>query len=102
MMNLNQIHISCVSCFDRHILYHCATWEAKEFGKVIQNKSVLYVLIAQLCPTLRPHGLRPAGLLCPWNSPGKNTGVGSHFLLYCIFLTQGLNLGLHCRHILYH
>ena len=30
---------------------------------------------------LRPHGLGPARLLCPWNSPGKNTGVGSHFLL---------------------
>ena len=36
----------------------------------------------------------PARLLCPWNSPGKNTGVGSHSLLQGIFLTQGLNLGL--------
>ena len=41
-------------------------------------------------------------LLCPWDSPGKNTGVG-HFLLQGIFLTQGSNLGLlHCRPILYH
>ena len=31
--------------------------------------------------SLRPHGLQPAGLLCPWNSLGKNTGVGWHFLL---------------------
>ena len=30
-------------------------------------------------------------LLCPWYSPGKNTGVGCHFLLQGIFLTQGLN-----------
>ena len=38
-----------------------------------------------------------------WDSPGKNTGVGSHFLLQGIFLTQGLSLGLlHCRQILYH
>ena len=29
----------------------------------------------------RPHGLWPARFLCPWNSPGKNTGVGCHFLL---------------------
>ena len=29
--------------------------------------------------------------LCPWDSPGKNTGVVSHFLLQGIFLTQGLN-----------
>jgi len=27
----------------------------------------------------------PIRLLCPWDSPGKNTGVGSHFLLQCIF-----------------
>ena len=40
-------------------------------------------------------------LLCPWNSPGKNTGVGSHSLLQGIFPTQGWNLGLlHCRHSL--
>ena len=29
----------------------------------------------------------------PWNSPGKNTGVGIHFLLQGLFLTQGLNPG---------
>ena len=30
---------------------------------------------------LQPHGLYPTRFLCPWNSPGKNTGVGCHFLL---------------------
>ena len=45
----------------------------------------------------------PPGLLCLWDSPGKNTGVGCYFLLQGIFPTQGLNLGLlHCRQILYH
>ena len=34
-----------------------------------------------------------ARLLCPWNSPGKNTGVGSDALLQGDFLTQGLNPG---------
>ena len=55
------------------------------------------------CPnSLRSHGLQPARLFCPWNSPGKNIRVGSHSLLQGIFLTQGLNLGLlHCRQILY-
>ena len=58
--------------------------------------------VAQLCPTLRPHRLRPTRLLCPWGLPGKDTGVGCHFLLQRIFPTQGLNLGLlHCRQILY-
>ena len=36
----------------------------------------------------RPHGLEPARLLCPWDSPGKNKGVGCHALLQGIFLTQ--------------
>ena len=39
----------------------------------------------------------------PWDSPGKNTGVGCHFLLQELFLTQGSNSGLpHCRQTLYH
>ena len=32
--------------------------------------------------------------LCPWDSPGKNTGLGCHILLLEIFLTQGSNLRL--------
>ena len=40
-------------------------------------------------------------LLCPWDFPGKNIGLGSHFILQGIFSTQGLNLGLpHCKQIL--
>ena len=55
-----------------------------------------------LSDSLRPHGLYPARLLCPWNSPGKNTGVGNNSLLQGIFLTQGSNLELlHFRQILY-
>ena len=42
--------------------------------------------------SLWPHGLQPARLLCPWNSPGKNTGVGCHALFQRIFPTQGSNL----------
>ena len=39
-------------------------------------------------------GLEPTRLLCPWDSPGENTAVGSHFLLQGIFPTQGSNPGL--------
>ena len=52
--------------------------------------------------SLRPHGLQSSRLLCPWDFPGKDTGVGCHFLLQGIFQTQGLNPSLlHCRQILY-
>ena len=39
--------------------------------------------------SLGSHGLKPTRLLCSWNSLGKKTGVGCHFLLQGIFLTQG-------------
>ena len=53
--------------------------------------------------SLWPHRLQPTRLLCLWNSPGKNTRVGSHSFLQGIFLIQGLNSGLlHCRQFLYH
>ena len=38
----------------------------------------------QSCPTVRPHRWKPTRLPCPWDSPGKNTGVGCHFLLQCM------------------
>ena len=50
------------------------------------------VLVAQSCLTLlQPHGLQSLRFRYPWNSPGKNTGVGTHSLLQGIFLTQGSN-----------
>ena len=48
------------------------------------------------------NSLQPHGLYSTWNSPGQNTGEGSHSLLQGIFSTQGSNPGLlHCRQILY-
>ena len=41
--------------------------------------------------SLRPHGLQPARLLCPWNFPGKSTAVGYYSLLQSIVPTRGLN-----------
>ena len=46
--------------------------------------------------SLWPHGLYLARLLCPWNFPGKNPGVGCHFLLQGVIPTQGSNLSLLC------
>ena len=52
---------------------------------------------AQVCSVVSDslqYGLEITMLLCPWNFPGENTGLGCHFLLQGIFLTQGLNLCL--------
>ena len=74
-----------------------AAWEY--FCWVSQQTSMLpsklyCSLVAKSHPTLRPHGLQPTRLLCPWVFLGKNTRVGCHFLLQGIFPTQGSNPGL--------
>ena len=91
----DQTHIYCIG---RRILYHCTTRE------VVILYIVVKVLVAESCPILcDPMDCSPWGLLCPWNSPGKNTGVGSHSLLQAIFPTQESYPGLlHCRQIYYH
>ena len=66
-------------------------------GSHNKNRRLPYsicAVCAQLCPTLRHHGLHHIRLLCPWNFPGKNTGVSCCFLLQGIFLTQESNLCL--------
>ena len=40
--------------------------------------------LLQSCPTVQPHRRQPTRLPRPWDSPGKNTGVGCHFLLQCM------------------
>ena len=89
----------------KYILHaYTEVWEAlgerTKILRVLESKSSSLSVVSD---SLQPHGLEPASLLCPWNSPGKNTGVGCHALLQGIFPTQGSNPGLpHCRWILYH
>ena len=66
---------------------------------LFESESVSHSVVSD---SLQPHGVQPTRLLCPWNSPGRDTGVGSHSLLQGIFPTQESNPGLpHCRQILY-
>ena len=74
-------------------------------GSIVTSKNDNYLhgdgLVAKSCPTLC-HPMEPTRLLCPWDFPGKNTGVDCHFVLQRIFLTQGLNSHLlYCRQIRY-
>ena len=95
----------------------CSPWGHKELDTTEQQNNRLACLnlfftnhpksesesCSVLSDSLWPHGLRPARLLCPWNSPGKNTGVGCPSLLQGIFPTQRSNPGLtHSRQILYY
>ena len=65
---------------------------------IVLKKESENVSLSVLSAPLRPHALQPARLLCPRDSPGKNTGVDCHLLLQGIFPTQGSNHNLlHCR-----
>ena len=81
-----------------------AVWAPPSRAHPISIISWVKVLVTQLCPTLCDHMdcSPPSSSVCG-DSPGKNTGVGYHFLRQRIFPTQGSNLGLpRCRQILYH
>ena len=79
---------------------HLHTFACPAQEEFLQTEEVSCLVMSDF---LQLHGLQPTRLLCPWNSPGKNTGVGCDFLLQGIFLTQESNLGLlHCRQILYY
>ena len=65
-------------------------------------KFCVYVSHSVVFGSLQRHELWPARHLCPWNSLGKNTGMGCHALHQGIFPTKESNPGLpHCRQILY-
>ena len=51
---------------------------------VVLNTAAAAAKSLQSCLTLQPHRLQPISLPRPWDSPGKNTGVGCHFLLQCM------------------
>ena len=53
----------------------------------LQSPSTVVLLLLShfsVSDSVRPHRRQPTRLLCPWDSLGKNTGVGCHFLLQCM------------------
>ena len=72
-----------------------------EFRKMVMI--TLYTLAAaakslQSCPTLcDPIDKQPTRLPHPWDSPGKNTGVGCHFLLQCMKVKSESDVTLYAR-----
>ena len=95
-----------VPCMDRQVLSHwtarevlpCArhAWRAQGQQKLKASESLSRVQLSATPWTVAPR------LLCPWDSPGRNTGVDCHLLLQRVFPSQGSNPGLlHCRRILY-
>ena len=80
-----------ITCCQDHS-YHC--WQYSIYSMPL-GWGLCFLLVAVLCSvmsdSLWPHGWQPTRLLCSWYFPGKNTGVGCHFLLQGIFPTQESN-----------
>ena len=66
------------------------------FSQCFQTAGPVQFSCSVVSNSLRPHGFQHARLPCPWDPPGKNTGVGCHFLLQGIFPTQESNPCLLC------
>ena len=56
----------------------------ERYSAIKKNAVAAAAASLQSCLTLRPHRRQPTRLPRPWDSPGKNTGVGCHFLLQCM------------------
>ena len=69
-----------------HLLGLCSDYRQniKEKFKFTYILCGCYAKSLQSCSTLRPQRRQPTRLPRPWDSPGKNTGVGCHFLLQCM------------------
>ena len=78
--------VSFHPCVQLSVLHICMSIPALKIGSSARFLQILScVSRSVVSDSLRPHGLWPTRLLCPWNSPGRNTGVGSHSLLQDVF-----------------
>ena len=85
----DRTQVSYISCTGRQALYHQPhLWH--HLITHFMNLPQLFIpspaaaKSLQSCLTVRPHRWQPTRLRRPWDSPGKNTGVGCHFLLQCM------------------
>ena len=80
-----------LACFPHFPAHHSCLFAANWNPKVqLQVANTCVCTCSVMVNSFWPHGLSPTRLLCPWNFPGKNTGMSCHFLHQGIFLTQGL------------
>ena len=63
---------------------HCSCGPKCIVSKYQSSPATAAAKSLQSCQTMRPHRRQPTRLPRPWDSPGKNTGVGCHFLLQCM------------------
>ena len=83
------VHVLCC-------IFKCSKFYSSLFEEVIFFPTFVLICLSCLSPSflvcaVSSDSLQPTRLLCPWDSPGKNTAAGCHLLLQGIFSVQGLN-----------
>ena len=80
-------------------------WHGQKTNKLARKEGNAQILSSCCCccwvasvvsDSVRPHRQQPTRLPCPWDSPGKNTGVGCHFLLQCMKVKSEREVGRSC------
>ena len=77
--------------------------QQKKEREVLPKSMLLLLLLLSrfrcpnLCDPVRPHRQQPTRLPHPWDSPGKNTGVGCHFLLQCMKVKSQSEVAQSCQ-----
>ena len=75
---------------------HLVVIESTKRSVLPLNKVSAAAMSLQSCPTVQPHRQQPTRLPRPWDSPGKNTGVGCHFLLQCMKVKSESEIAQSC------
>ena len=116
-LQTKNIALSTTGCCNYSVISHCSCPQQCTLKGVRMEKSKILALGSQdqrniigvislspdsyifsymlspsvLSDSLGTHGQQPTMLLCSWNFPGKNTGVGCHFLFYLLIHSKALN-----------
>ena len=77
----------------KSVLCVCISIAALQIGSSVPSFQIPHCCYLVVSKSVRPHGLQPAGFLCPWDSLGKSTGVGCHALLQGIVPDPGIGPG---------
>ena len=71
-------------------------WSRLPFPSPMQESEKWKWSYSVVSDSVWPHRRQPTRLPCPWNSPGKNTGVGCHFLLQCVKVKRKSEVAQSC------
>ena len=68
----------------------------RAYNRLPLMQEMLCQVTSVMSDSVRPHRQQPTSLPHPWDSPGKNTGVGCHFLLQCMKVKSGSEVAQSC------